>query len=678
MKKLTCFLKSTTVLCCFLFFFNHTNAQIVVRGSITISNLSALPKASIHTMDYNGFAGVANVYPLELSPADTIFFAQQADRDFVKNGIVNANITTVNWVAVQTLEKIIIPRGIGRSQYNYVKYAGRITNFYYYCDGLNNGYFTVNGLATKVNATFGVQYTASNKLYTTTRTYNGVADMLAPYQYQVVADSLATDLGAFNGIEFIGKHLANDGSFYFFLTRTSALTNPVVTPAGPVTLNSPASVTLTSSATSGNTWYKNNVAIPGAINTTYVANSTGGYSVKTTAFGFTGLSSNIVQVTVNTTPPPVVPLQVKNNSLTNHSGTPVILKGVNVAVYASGGVNDVTAVAAKIKGNTKANCARIIWESAPAVAALHTNNPAYNPTYYTYSYLDAALAAYATNHIVPVLCLHDLTDLAGAGLTDENDITNGFNKYVVAFWTDPNVLTVLKKYQNNLILNLQNEWGYTWEGPGNGFPYATPFSASAVIAAYKGLITTLRADGITCPIMIDAPDGGANQGFLLSNGATIIGNDPIKNMLLSVHTYWSTQPGGGIVNCPADYISNIDALASSGLPFVLGEVSDWAVSASQGTDVDPVAPVTTFACPPTNTQNPYVIDYDAILSEASAKGIGFIVWEWYQDEEDIRDLYDHSTGQTQNTPANAYTWPADILSTTKAYGLNNTSIVPVF
>ncbi len=66
-----------------------------------------------------------------------------------------------------------------------------------------------------------------------------------------------------------------------------------VTPAKPVvtqtgSLNNPV---LTSSATSGNQWYKNGVAIANAINISFTATETGVYSVKTTVDNCTSESS---------------------------------------------------------------------------------------------------------------------------------------------------------------------------------------------------------------------------------------------------------------------------------------------------------------------------------------------------------------------------------------------------
>lgn len=453
-------------------------------------------------------------------------------------------------------------------------------------------------------------------------------------------------------------------------TPTPTKTDPVITAGGATTFTEGSSVVLSSTSTTGNQWYNNGTAISGATGATYTATASGTYTVKTSQATFNATASNGITVIVNSLPA----LKVVGSSLTDHSGNPVILEGVNVAVYQSGSFDDLAAVESAIKSHTKANCVRLMWESSAAVAALHAHNTAYNPIAYTNDKLDAALGLYTSDHILPILCLNDITDLAANSLADENDATGAFTKYVTKFWTDPAIITILKKYQTNLVINLQNQWGYTFTGSTSPFP----FSINNFISTYGGLITTLRTAGITCPIMIDAPDGGTNFDFMVTNGTALINSDPIKNILLSVHPYWSNQPNGGIINCPADYLSFVDELANSGLPFVLGEVTDWAVNANNGNEEPVTAPFTSFACPLPGSHNQFAIDYDDILKEAMLKNIGYCAWTWYQEDQPIRNLYDPVTGLTQNTAAVAYTFPADILSSTKTYGLNNTNVKKVF
>jgi mannan endo-1,4-beta-mannosidase len=661
MKTPTTFIKVLIMFACLVFIANRNYAQTAVRSTITVNQATELPVKTIPDIGNNGYKQNFGSYPLKISNTDTLFFYSAANRDFVKNGITAAGITSIT--------KVALSRVAANGRRSPVDYGGRAWNYYYFCNGINNGYFTVDGLTNKQNSTFSVSYSASNKLYTVIRNYNGKGYSETVSNYLALANSQAADFNGFNGTEYIGDVLMNVGTFYFYLSRQPVvvLKAPVISAGGPTTFTAGGSVTLTSTAPT-NTWYNGATVIAGATGASYTATTSGTYTVKTTAAGFNNMASNAIVVTVNPAPPVITPLTVgAGGKIINHSGTAVLLQGVNAGIYGSGFVNDLSAVSNAIKNNSKVNSIRIIWESQNAVNTLNASDPGYNPAYYTLPNLDAALNTYTQLHILPVLCLHDLTDVCTYGGTlDYNSIT-AFNNYVVAFWTNPSVIAILKKYQNNLIINLQNEWGATWDGS---------FSLTAYTNAYKSLIVQLRGLGINCPIMIDAVDGGANVQFMVSNGQTLINNDPIKNVLLSIHTYWS-QENGAIVNCPADYTTYIDKLAASGLPFVLGEVSDWAVQGATGDDI-PSTPPVSFVCPGTGSPNKYAVDYDAILTEAMKKGVGYMAWSWYQDGNVVRNIYNQSTGTSINTSSQAGIWPADILSTGKTYGLNSASIIPVF
>lgn len=77
---------------------------------------------------------------------------------------------------------------------------------------------------------------------------------------------------------------------------------PVITAGGPVSFCTGGSVVLTSSASSGNQWYKDGVAITGAVNTTYTANVQGNYTVRTTNATGCMATSTASAVTVNALP----------------------------------------------------------------------------------------------------------------------------------------------------------------------------------------------------------------------------------------------------------------------------------------------------------------------------------------------------------------------------------------
>ncbi len=638
MKKNMPSLKAIIVIALLCFPFLTMAQPVAVKSVISITQNTALPVKSIPTIGYNGYKGVVSAYPLQISATDTLFFGSSTIRDFVMNGIINAGITSITKVYTAKYGTTL-------------QYGLRLYNYYYYCNANNYGYFSVDGLTTKQNTTFATSYSSTNNLYTVTRTYSGNTYSEAISNYAALATSLATDLTNASGTEYLSEQMENVGNLYFFLTRATPQ-GLTITAGGPTTFSTGGSVVLTSAAPSGNTWYNNGTAIPGATGTTYTATTSGSYTASTTAPGFTTAQSNAIVVTVNA----IAPLTVSGSKLLNHSGNPVILHAVNTASYHSGYVNDVASISNSIKTNSKVNAVRLAWNSTQFVTDMDGANA---PPYFTLPYLDAELQAYTNAHLLPVLMLHDLTD-------DFDNSVTGFNKYVVGFWTDPNLITILKKYQNNLIINLQNEWGATYNG----------MTGATFIATYKSLMVQLRNLGINCPIMIDAPDGGANSQFLITNGAGLIAADPIKNVILSVHTYWS-QENGYITNCPTDYTTKVKAMANSGLPFMLGEVSDWAVRGSDGADI-PSTPPVSFVCPGTASPNKYAVNYDAILTEACADGISYFAWSWYQDGNLVRNIYNQDNGLSINTSSQAGIYPADMMTNGKVYGLTNASIVPVW
>jgi mannan endo-1,4-beta-mannosidase len=380
--------------------------------------------------------------------------------------------------------------------------------------------------------------------------------------------------------------------------------------------------------------------------------------------------------TVVTTPEVVdVPLQVSGRFLTDGKGNRIMLKGVNVGYYGwvSGSPfdrNEVERIAASIKNNaTKCNTVRLLWMSEKA-----------GGSGYSLSNLDFLLKTYTDKGFIPVL---NLWDALKSDKTSNNSAT--FDEFIAPFWNNPNVQTIIKKYENKIIINLANEWGHTNWGDGNDI------NESIYKSKYNALVLQLRTAGIKSPIMIDAPNFGTSSDLLISYGSNIVNNDPLKNILLSVHTYWGRVYGTiSKTGCESDYINKIAALKNSNLPFVLGEVSNWAdpsnatealapidfTCATLGQDLIPnLIPNDLYnptAVPNgnTNTNVLFAINYDALLTKVVADEIGFYAWVWYQDGTKTRNLYDHDTGTKINTDPTAGSWPKDMMSNTKVYGLN--------
>jgi uncharacterized repeat protein (TIGR01451 family) len=98
---------------------------------------------------------------------------------------------------------------------------------------------------------------------------------------------------------------------------------PTITPGGPTTFCSGGSVTLTSSSATGNQWYLNGNPIGGATNQTYVATSSGDYTVIVTIAAVSSSPSAITTVTVN--PIPATPTITPGGPTTFPAGGSVTL-----------------------------------------------------------------------------------------------------------------------------------------------------------------------------------------------------------------------------------------------------------------------------------------------------------------------------------------------------------------
>lgn len=92
---------------------------------------------------------------------------------------------------------------------------------------------------------------------------------------------------------------------------------PQITADGPTTFCKEGSVTLSSSASANNQWYKDGIAINGAIANTIAVSSSGNYTVQTTANGITTSSPAGITVTAIIVPTPVISIDANNKLMSS-------------------------------------------------------------------------------------------------------------------------------------------------------------------------------------------------------------------------------------------------------------------------------------------------------------------------------------------------------------------------
>jgi mannan endo-1,4-beta-mannosidase len=176
--------------------------------------------------------------------------------------------------------------------------------------------------------------------------------------------------------------------------------------------------------------------------------------------------------------------------------------------------------------------------------------------------------------MVSILELHDSTcewDLAS----------------VSTYWTSAEAIELIERYKASLIINIANE--------------TSPPSGSEFRSKYSSLVQQFRRAGIRVPLMIDGGNCGRDYGMLLSQGAALLEADPDANLLFSAHLYDRLSR--------AEYAELFERTVTQELPFVVGEFANKQPPGCGGT-----------------------LDYEALISEANAHGIGWLAWSWGDDD----------------------------------------------
>jgi len=184
------------------------------------------------------------------------------------------------------------------------------------------------------------------------------------------------------------------------------------------------------------------------------------------------------------------------------------------------------------------------------------------------------------------------------------------------WWTRSDVVSVLKRHQRYLIINLANELGdYRWLG-------ASAAALNNFSNAYKKAITSIRNQGFQMPIMIDAPDCGTSISAFTSIGQELIDHDPRHSVLLSVHAYW----GGDY-----DGTSEIVPAFKANLPIVFGEIANKQFAFHDECY---------YGLDGTNYKNPPTTGfrYQTLLRLLTEYEIGWLAWAWYKDKCEYRRM----------------------------------------
>jgi mannan endo-1,4-beta-mannosidase len=308
------------------------------------------------------------------------------------------------------------------------------------------------------------------------------------------------------------------------------------------------------------------------------------------------------------------------------NGTKVILRGVNFPLLDDWGFPASDTLAELEK--TGANAVRIQWYKDYE----QTSRPAFS-----LADLDRILTKCQTLKMIPIVYLSDLTCQSDPNLLNVN---------LMPWWTSTEVVTMLKKHEKYLIVNLANELGhYRWAGSSDGV-------LNTFKDAYKTAIVNFRQTGLRMPIAIDAPDCGSTIEVFPRIAQELINADPQKNLLFSGHAYWAAYNG----------IPQIQAAINANIPLFLGEIANKQ---------DENSPTGTLYChydlDGGNTrpaQNNFT--YQNLLTQLKQQEIGWLAWTWWKDGCSPRQM------TNDGTIANLTPYGNDIVNNPN-YGLKATA-----
>lgn len=294
---------------------------------------------------------------------------------------------------------------------------------------------------------------------------------------------------------------------------------------------------------------------------------------------------------------------VQNGKLYDRCGEKVVLRGVNHPTLELDRPGKALPEIAK----TGANAVRLVWYATRDVPITEA---------------DAAISQAIAQHMLPILEMHDATCGWDTEKLDQ----------IERYWTTPEAVALLQKYEANLIVNLANE--------------ASAPNAPAFKLKYSSMLKSLRNAGVHVPVMIDGADCGRDYDMLLAQGPALLEADPDHNVLFSAHLYNPLS---------ASELSKVyDDFAQAKLTLVIG-----AFSSKQP-----------MGCGAS-------LDYKTLIAQAQKSGVGWLAWSWGDDNASTQ--WNKDCGELDMTETFAFDsltgWGKEV-AVTLPESVMNTSVRP--
>jgi mannan endo-1,4-beta-mannosidase len=301
--------------------------------------------------------------------------------------------------------------------------------------------------------------------------------------------------------------------------------------------------------------------------------------------------------------------RVNGTQLLDANGTNFIMKGINIPL--AWFISDVNNNIDNMKRITNANCFRIVMQLDTPDVIWQT-----------------CVKKCIDNKIIPMVELHDVT-----GSNNVNDLQRMTN-----FWISKAAYLKRPDIARYILINVANEWG-DWA---MSHPAADP-SATVWRDAYSDAVKLLRQANITTTIVVDAPGYGQDEkaNVILNYAKDVQANDPLHNVLFSIHMYCEWSPIGG-----SDPATLIPAIKNAGIPLIVGEFGD-------------------HMRPPSGSCN---IDVVKIMRTCQTYDIGWLAWVWK-----VNNFLDLSNDWAGNSLTN---WGQTVIN--GAYGTKNAVTASVF
>lgn len=250
---------------------------------------------------------------------------------------------------------------------------------------------------------------------------------------------------------------------------------------------------------------------------------------------------------------------VKQHKLIDANGKTFVIAGINNPCI---WFKDQSFKAFEYIEQTGANTVRIVWA---------TNGNAEE--------LDRMIARCAELKMVPMVELHDVT-----GNSSKDRLVD-----MARYYVKTDILKVLKSHERYLLINIANEWG------------DHRVTSRHWLDSYSAAIKVLRDAGLMTTLVIDAPGWGQNIEPILESGRDLMDNDPLHNLLFSIHMY-------GSWNDPSNIKAKLEEAKRKKLPLIVGE---FGYNFNEGKN--------NLGCKTSHT---------TILETCHKLGYGFIPWSW--------------------------------------------------